>query len=117
MSAPEQIEVRAIDVVPYEHAIWCSVGGGEPFSNTIELRSWSEDGEHIWFMLGTHNFYKAKPDEMVRVVVVAPRGERKELRPVFSIDAPQFDNEGFLAKRPKPRSVCEHCGHAVARCP
>ena len=97
MAEPEQIEVRGIDVVPYECAIWCTVADSEPFANTIEHRSWSDDGEHIWLMLGTHNFYKCKPDEMVRVV---PTGkQRRECsKSLFGCDCEKC----FAAKRPKP---------------
>ena len=104
---PEQVEVRAIDIVPYEAAIWCSVADSKPFANTIEHRSWSEDGQHIWFMLGTHNFYKAEPDAMVKVVQLA-RTERIEPKSLFD-KTPQFDNEKFMAARPKPKHQCEHC--------
>ena len=101
MSIPELTEVLAIDVVPYEHSIWCTVGDSKPFANMIEMRSWSEDGEHIWFMLGTHNFYKAKPDETVKVVA-GERGERLEPKSLFYERHPQFDNEKFMAARPNP---------------
>lgn len=65
---PGQVRKRALDVTPYEHSIWCTVGGGEPFANTIVLRRWSEDGKQVVFMLDTHNFLFADPDEEIDVV-------------------------------------------------
>jgi len=65
---PTQIKKLAIDVTPYEHGIWCVVGTGDPFVNTIVSRKWSDDGSKIWFMLDSHNFMSAKPDELVEVV-------------------------------------------------
>jgi len=110
LDAPEQVEIRALDIVIYEHAIWSSIGDGKPFANTIEHRAWSEDGAHIWFMLGTHNFYKAEPEEMVRVVQLA-RGERREPKSLFVSDrGVQFDSEVFLAARPRHKIPCASCG-------
>jgi len=68
MSEPKQIAMKAIDIVPYRYGIWCCIKDGEPFVNTIVGQDWSEDGESIWFMLDTHNFLNARPDEMVDVV-------------------------------------------------
>jgi len=102
MADPEVGEVRAIDIVPYEHAIYCTVADSEPFSNPIVHRHWSEDGESIWFMLESHNFLSAKPDAMVKNVVSRPIAYRPQ-------DPLQYDNEVFLAKRPQPKRKCEHC--------
>jgi hypothetical protein len=122
-SDPQQIEIRAIDIVPYEHALWCSIGDSKPFANTIEHRGWDDDGEHIWFMLGTHNFYKAAPDELVRVVDLYPAGTTKPMRhegkSLFSRnDTDQYNNERFLAERPK-RPIDEQAhlelGASIAR--
>lgn len=101
---PEQIEVRAINIVPYEHALWCTVGDSKPFANTIARRSWSEDGESIWFMLDTHNFAKYKPTEMVRVV----QKTRNQYAPARRQND-QYDNAMFLEGRPRPKRKCEHC--------
>jgi hypothetical protein len=65
---PAQVRKRAIDVTPYEHSIWCSVEGCEPFANAIVLRRWQEDGSQIVFMLDSHNFLFAAPDEEIDVV-------------------------------------------------
>lgn len=54
MTTPATKQVRAIDVRPYQWAIWCTVGRDtRPFANAIESRRWSEDGQTIWFLLGT----------------------------------------------------------------
>lgn len=65
---PVQVLKRALDVTPYVHGIWCSVQDGKPFVNTIVLRKWSEDGEKVVFMLDSHNFLTAGPDEEIEVV-------------------------------------------------
>ena len=65
---PVQVRKRAIDVTPYEHSIWCMFCGGEPFANTIVHRTWSEDGTQVVFMLDSHNFLFAKPDEEIDIV-------------------------------------------------
>lgn len=64
---PVQIEKRAIDITPYEHGVWCTVDGGKPFVNEIVHRKWSSDGQVI-FMLDSHNFIFADPEEMILVV-------------------------------------------------
>ena len=74
MSEPRIVRKKARDVVPYYHAIWCSVGGGEPFANTVELFRWSPDGEEITLMLGTFNFLSAGADEEIDTVEVVPSG-------------------------------------------
>ncbi len=65
---PRTEMVRAIDIVPYQYAIWCTVAGSQPFENEIVSRKWSEDGKRIWFMLESFNFYDADPTECVEVV-------------------------------------------------
>lgn len=73
MSDPEFRSVRAIDVVPYHWGIWCTVQGDpNPFVNHIVGATWSDDGKHIWWMLESHNFQKAEPDEMVELVPIEP---------------------------------------------
>jgi len=64
---PTFVTVRARDVKPYHHGLWSSTGG-EPFANCICGVKWSEDGEHLRFMLESHNFFEAAPDEEVEVV-------------------------------------------------
>lgn len=68
IEAPERVKVRAIDVKPYRWALWCSIEGGPPFENEICLRRWSDDGQGIWFMLESHNFLYAEPNEILELV-------------------------------------------------
>lgn len=65
---PEMKQVRALDVVPHEWAVWCTVEKSQPFANKVVSVKWSEDGESLWFMLGSFNFLNAKPDEMLDLV-------------------------------------------------
>jgi hypothetical protein len=96
---PEFEAVRAIDVRPYRWGVWCSIEGGEPFVNVIESRKWSDDGQGIWFCLGSHNFLSAKPAEKLKLVLVDP-----------SKWAPVDNQEEFLAQRPTPTIKCSACG-------
>ena len=66
---PTFVTMKARDLKPYHYGLWSSVEGGKPFSNTICVIRWSEDGEHLWLGLESHNSYKAKPDEEIEVVV------------------------------------------------
>lgn len=65
---PEFTTLKARDLKPYHYGLWSSVEGGEPFSNTICIIRWSEDGEHLWLLLETHNPYKVAPDEDIEVI-------------------------------------------------
>lgn len=66
---PRFEKVRAIDAKPYRWALWCTVGTcSEPFANTLVTRKWSEDGQRIWFMLDSHNFMDADPDDVLELV-------------------------------------------------
>jgi hypothetical protein len=64
---PTFVTVRARDVKPYHYGIWSSTGG-EPFANCICAVKWSDDGEHLLFILESHGFYRVTPDEEVEVV-------------------------------------------------
>lgn len=80
---PEQTKVRAIDVKPHHWGVWCTVGDRpEPFVNEIVTRKWSEDGSKILFMLDTHNFMSADPEEVLDLVEMplSPRPELAALR-------------------------------------
>ena len=74
MSDPKTIKVKARDVVPYLYGFWSSVADGERFANQIMRIRWSEDGEHLWFGLDSHNFMKARPDEVLELVPMEPLG-------------------------------------------
>jgi hypothetical protein len=65
---PEVRPVLARDVVPYHWALWCSIEDGKPFANTICAVRWTEDRRHLWFMLDSHNFLKAAPDEVLELI-------------------------------------------------
>jgi hypothetical protein len=68
MNEPTQVKKRALDVTPYEHSVWCTVAGGKPFANTIVHRRWAGDGIRVVFMLDSHNFMFADPDEEIDVI-------------------------------------------------
>ena len=74
MTEPDFVKVLARDVVPYCYGVWSSVANGEPFANQIVHMRWSEDGEHLWFGLESHNTMKARPDEMLELVEMSPLG-------------------------------------------
>lgn len=65
---PETKKVKARDVKPYEWALWCSIMGSEPFANDIVSVHPSECGAYLWFMLDSHNFLKATPDEELELI-------------------------------------------------
>lgn len=69
--SPKLEKVKAIDVKPYHYALWCSIEDDKPFANEICLRKWTDDGEKIVFMLESHNFYFAEPDEMIEVIALS----------------------------------------------
>lgn len=69
MKEPSFTTVRARDIKPHLWALWCSVEGyAKPFANDIEAIRWSEDKEHLWLLLGTHNAYKVRPDDELHLV-------------------------------------------------
>lgn len=70
--APTVVQKDPLDVTPYRHGIWCSVGGGKPFINVIEGRQWDDDREGLWFWLGTHNTAYCKLGETIGVVEREP---------------------------------------------
>jgi len=94
---------KAIDVTPLDHGIWCTVCDSEPFVNAIVLRKWSEDGKKIWFMLDTHNFMDADPDEEIDVVEIEPMYPPKLFRECLEKDKIK------MANRPIEQHNCPHC--------
>jgi hypothetical protein len=94
---PERVTMKAIDVVPHRWAVWCAVEDGEPFANEIVTRSWSEDGEHIWFMLETHNMIKARHNEDLEVV---PYEDRYRTEALLA-ESDERDRRR-MAMRPRP---------------
>lgn len=92
------VKIKVLDVAPYRHGVYCTVGDGAPIVNDIVVKDWSEDGESVVFMLETHNFLFCPPDGEMDVVVLGggvPRLDR--------------DDSDFLSKRPKPSKKCESC--------
>lgn len=65
---PDCITIKARDLVPYKHAVWCSVGGGKPFANTVYGVRWTDDGM-ISACLDTHNFLIEPPDADLNFIV------------------------------------------------
>ncbi len=102
-AGPVIVEKPARDVVPYFHGIWCSIGGRRPFVNEIVGRKWSDDGSEIWFMLDSHNFYSAKPDQMMRVVEIKPYLD-KEL-----LDNSLLEDAKIMSQKPPAMKECESC--------
>lgn len=95
MKKPRMKSVRAIDVVPYRWALWCSVGDDpRPFENLIVHAGWFDDGERIAFGLDSHNGFSAAPDDVL------------ELVPQHGWEPQDADEQHakFLAARP-PRKV------------
>ncbi len=96
MAEPESVKIPARDVVPYLYGFWSSVAGGDPFANQIVHMRWSEDGEHLWFGLDTHNFMKARPDEVLELVPMEP------MEPLGML-AKKKAAEWVLPPRPDPK--------------
>lgn len=65
---PATVKVKAIDCKPGHWALWFAFKDGEPFLNPVGPRKWSDDGEHIVFMLDSFHFFKATPDELLELV-------------------------------------------------
>tara|TARA_Y100000310_G_scaffold343109_2_gene449251 strand:- start:742 stop:1104 length:363 start_codon:yes stop_codon:yes gene_type:complete len=72
------VSIPAREVVPYRYGVLYSFDGGaghrvegdrpDHFVNQIVRIKWSEDGEHLWFGLDSHNTMKVRPDESARSV-------------------------------------------------
>ena len=76
MSAPELIKVKVRDLKPYHYGIWCSITGGQPFTNDIVIVKWQGDGKRVTLMLESHNFVTGlDPDEEIEVVKFTSVGE------------------------------------------
>lgn len=109
MEEPPVVQKRALDVTPLTHGIWCTVGEHPaPFVNAIVSRKWSDDGKFIWFMLDSHNFHRAEPDEMIHVVETPPFYGEKLMAECAVRDAEA------MARRPAPAPpivLCSGCGH------
>lgn len=89
-------------MVPYKHALWCTVGGEGPLWNSIELKGWSKDGHKVHLMLGSHNFMIEYPDTELELGEY-PEGEYYK---ATFLETP----EQFLAKRPAIDPQCSGGG-------
>lgn len=82
-SKPETKKVKAIDVIPFRWALWCTIEDGEPFLNVIVARRWFEPDEpgpaRIGFMLDSHNFLIAFADEKLELVPYVEKHRRSRL--------------------------------------
>lgn len=102
-ASPNFERIRAVDVQPYRWGQWSSVGGSTPFLNQIVSKRWSENGDRIWFMLDSHNFMSAEPDEVLELVPMKPHDG--------FVDRESVD--GFIAKRPgRFNQITEHLREA-----
>jgi hypothetical protein len=94
VSEPTIIKKRAIDVTPYNHGIYCTINGGEPFVNEIATRGWTRCGAQIQVMFESHNFAQWDPDALVDVVEIESGVSPKMLAEFLAEDAEK------MAKRP-----------------
>lgn len=70
---PPIVQKAAHDVVINSDSIWCSIGDGEPFCNTICWAGNDDDGKGVWFGLDTHNSAHCKLGETIGVVEGDPK--------------------------------------------
>ena len=96
---PSMEKIRAADVGSFRWGLWCSIADGKPFTNPIVSARWSEDGESIWFMLDSHNFYNAKPDDVLELVRLGDFYAGYKTR--------------TAGPKPTPIPKCPSCGQAV----
>ena len=97
------VSIPAREVVPYRYGVLYSIDGGvghrvegdrpDHFVNQIVRIKWSEDGEHLWFGLDSHNTMKVRPDEALELVPMEPRG----------MLAKKKADQWVLPPRPKPK--------------
>lgn len=100
---PDAVPILARDVKPYHYGIWCTIAGNpKPFVIQFVSVKWSEDGKHLWFMLDSHNFHKAKPNEELSLVPMEPGKYAAEKYADWVLPPPP----------PKPE-VCPTCGHVA----
>ena len=102
MNKPATVQIKARDVKPYHYRLWCSIMDGEPFANEIVGVCRTDDGEHLTFMLDSHNFMcNLDPDEELELVPRSPEPG--------SYLAKKF--EDWALPDPPPRKIrCEKCG-------
>lgn len=96
--------VKARDVIPYHWALWCTVGDSKPFANVIVMARWSEDGKRIVFMLDTHNFDQADPDEELELVPCDVSHMSSDF-----IAQVRSKHARTIGACPPPLAICSHC--------
>lgn len=94
------IKIKAIDIIPYKHALRCIINDAGPFDNTIIIKRWSSDGSKINFMLDSHNFFSAKPDDLVDFIL--------EIDDEYNLGK-EAQSEFLTTERPNPKIKCSCC--------
>jgi hypothetical protein len=90
---PKPVTIRAVDVIPYKHALWYSVAGVDgPFWNDVVGKAWSKDGTTVIILLESFNSMFRAPDTELEL------GEYAEGD--YHRSALVQTQEQFLAKRP-----------------
>lgn len=104
------MRVLARDVVPFEWALWCTGEGGgrEPFANTIVAVRWEPSGR-LSFMLDTHNFLSADPDDELELVPLELRGYYLE-----TAKERRRQHREMLARGPEP-ATCPTCHQPIRK--
>jgi hypothetical protein len=97
---PPSEQVKAIDVLPFHWALWCSIADGKPFANDIVAVRWTEDDQRLRFMLDTHNFIFALPDEEMTLI----RCDVSKMSPTRT-HAIQQEHEKLVASRRTPLEI------------
>lgn len=92
MDKPKIIKKKAIDITPYNHGLYCTVGDNpEPFVNQIVLRKWSDKHGKIVFMLDTHNFISYDAYEDVNIVEIEPGCSPEFFKHILEKDSEDMD--------------------------
>lgn len=98
MTQSKIVKKMAIDITPYQHRYPCYVEDRYCEIDVVRRR-WSEDGDHIYFMLDNHCFVKAKPDEELEVI------EHEVLCSQVIQRVLEEDAEKMAHKPPKTKSI------------
>jgi len=83
----QKVKILARNVKPYFYALKCYINEDQdkPIYNQIVGIKWCRLGDNIlWFMLQTHNFFSAAPDDELELVEVDP-GEDHCNKPPFEL--------------------------------
>ena len=66
---PKFLTIKAKDIIPYRHALWCRIGEGKPFANPIVHKRMSDDGLRVCLGLDSHQGFFAGPEQDVDNIV------------------------------------------------